>query len=341
MVVESNVESVLKDDRQTSSNLIAMVWAPHEPRTKLFARLLNAPLFNVHYLKYKQPLYAPLKYPMQIFQTWRILLSQKPRTIYITNPPVFAPLAVYLYCKLFGARYVMDTHPPSLYMSKWAWTVPMQRWLARRAHYNVTDQERFKQLFESWGAKCLVLESPPKAVPTDEVSPDIHPHYFDVGVVNTFASDEPLDIILEAARQMPDVRFFITGDTAQGDQAMIESAPENCIFTGYLLGADYWQMLTNSRAVMTLTTYPHSLVQGAHDGMMLRKPLLLSRQPTLEEYYTKGTVFVENTAEGIVEGVREVQANEQQLIAEQGELVVEHSENWERNFQDLVDLIEA
>lgn len=326
---------------EVDTSIVAVVWAPHEQRTAHFARLLKAKLHNIHYFEFQRPLYAPFKYPLQWLKTWQVLFSERPRLVYITNPPIVATACVYIYCKLMGARYIMDTHPPSLYSARWTWAIPIVRWFARRALANITDQERFKRQFESWGAKSIVLQSPPKAQPNADLQASMDPSYFDVAVVNTFAVDEPIDIILEAGRRMPDVRFFITGNTAKGDQSLINSAPPNCVFTGYLRGDDYWQLLMNSRAVMTLTTFPHSLVQGGHDAMMVRKPGLMSRQPALTEYYRKGAVFIENTAEGIVSGVNEIREREQQLIREQFELTVEAGQEWEHNFQQLLNLVRA
>src|SRR5437762_310215 len=148
-------------------HLIAIVWAPYEARTAMFAQRLNAPLYNIHYLQYKRPLVAPIKYVAQWLKTWQILMQKRPRIVYVTNPPIFAVLCVFVYCRLMGATYIMDTHPPALYSRKWGCTVPLQRLMARFAFVNVVDQDRFKTLFESWGAKALVLENPPNDAPYD------------------------------------------------------------------------------------------------------------------------------------------------------------------------------
>jgi len=90
---------------------------------------------------------------------------------------------------------------------------------------------------------------------------------------------------------------------------------------------------------MVLTTYPYSLLGGGHDGMVLRKPLILSNQPALTEYFTKGAVFVENTTEGIVGGVRAVQAKEAQLSQGLAELSEERAQRWNVTFNELTTLM--
>ncbi|MCC6616426.1 MAG: hypothetical protein IT320_23330 [Anaerolineae bacterium] len=302
---------------------------------------MNSSLYFIHYLVFRRPFIAPFKYVLQTLKTFQVLFTNRPRVVYVTNPPVFAPMCVLIYCKLTGAQFVMDTHPPSLYSDRWRWSVPLQRFVARFAMMNVTDQERFKELFESWGAKALVLENPPKTPQFKEVKSDEHAGKFKVAVVNTFAVDEPLDIILEAVKKLPEAHFYITGDKGLAKPGVVANAPSNVTFTGYLRGDDYWNLLNNSRAVMVLTTYPYSLLGGAQDSVSLHVPIILSDQPVLREYFTSGTVFVENTAEGIVNGVRYMMEHEEELKSQVTELRQVHKDKWERNFQQLQTLIDA
>lgn len=323
-----------------TSGIIAIVWAPEEQRSESMARQLGAPLYRIHYLKYKRPLYAPFKYPLQWLRTWYILLKTRPHYVYVTNPPVLAALCVWFYCALSGAKLILDTHPPALFMRKWAWSVPLQRWVARRAFANITDQDRFKRLFESWGAPHLtVLERPPKDIHQISLSRQANPNTFEIAVINTFAEDEPLQCVLDAARLMPEVTFYITGDTSKGNRKQIEHAPPNCIFTGYLLGDHYWNLLNASRAVMALTEWKNSLIMAGQDGITMHKPVIMSRQETTVEYFYKGTVFVDNTGASIAEGIRAVQRRERELIRQTYEFLDERQQQWDASFYELKSLL--
>lgn len=317
----------------------AIAWVPYEERTEQYAQRLNATLYKIHYLRYKRPILAPIKYIPQWLKTWAVLFRQRPAVVYVMNPPVFAALSVFIYCRLSGTSYVMDTHSPALYSRKWAWTVPLQRALAKQALVNIVDQYRYKHLFESWGAKALILERPPINIPGDSLKHVADPNKFSVTVVNTFAGDEPLEPVLGAAKQLPEIHFFILGDTALAKKAILRMAPSNVVFTGYLLGNDYWNRLYSSRAVMVLTSYPYSLLGGAQEGMALGKPLIISRQPTLTEYFTKGAIFVDHSVESIVKGIRRLREQEYCLTQEIVELAAEKRERWETKFQELLALI--
>jgi glycosyltransferase involved in cell wall biosynthesis len=233
----------------------------------------------------------------------------------------------------------MDTHSPALYSWKWAWTVPLQRALCKPALVSIVDQGRYKRLFESWGAKALILERPPLRIPSDSLERIANADQFGVTVVNTFARDEPLDIILGAADQLPEVRFTVLGDTSLARKSLLRSAPDNVEFAGYLLGNVYWSQLYSSRAVIALTTYPYSLLGGAQEAMALGKPLILSRQPALMDYFTKGAIFVDHSVTSIVCGVQELQDREHHLTQDMVELAVEKEKRWNTAFQELLALI--
>ncbi|NJN19712.1 MAG: glycosyltransferase [Oscillochloris sp.] len=93
---------------------------------------------------------APLKYLLQSLQTWLILLREKPSSVYVIITPTFAALAVYLYCLLRGVPFVMSVHGHSLTSRKWAWTAPLQRFLARRALATVVNEPEYARIFADW-----------------------------------------------------------------------------------------------------------------------------------------------------------------------------------------------
>lgn len=320
------------------NDLLAIVWSPHEARTAAFAEWLGAELHNVHFLLEKRPWIAPLKYILQSLATWWLLLRKRPRFVYVTNSPPFAGLCVMLYCALTPTRFVLDTHPPSLFGRKWSWARPIQRFTARRAAMNVTDQERFARLFREWDAPVMVLENPPKLNLPERPAAYL-PAQPTVCYIGTFASDEPVAELLGAARLLPDVRFYVLGKVALAGGTLVAGAPENVEFTGYLMREQYWERLYRAHAIVVLTSHAHSLSGAAQDAMYIDSPLVLSDQPTLKEYFTKGAVFASNTAEAIAAGVREAVDNHHRLKTEMAELRLSTTLRWQDNFQALRELV--
>lgn len=321
--------------------IAAIFWGPHSQHTEDIAHHIGATAHMVNYLEFSWRRYsflAPIKYLLQNLKTWAILLNDRPSAVYVIIPPPFAGLSVAIYCWLMRIPYVVDVHGHSLTSKKWGWTVPLQRFLAKRALATVIDQKMYDQAFSRWGARTVVLERSPNNIPQRWLNAPAD-QQFNVTVVSVFASDEPLDVVLAAARQLPDVHFHITGDPQRAAPAFIASAPPNVHFTGYLRGDQYWQRMAGSRAIMTLTTEPYSLVSGGVESMSLHKPTILSRQPVLEDYFTKGTAFVEHTAESIAAAVRQIQADEPRFKAEIAELATEKQKRWLHELRSLLGLL--
>jgi glycosyltransferase involved in cell wall biosynthesis len=311
------------------SRFISIFWGPHSRQTEDSARQIGAQLYAIHYLFWrKYSFLAPIKYVLQSLVTWFVLLRDRPRAVYVVIPPTFSALSVFLYCQLMRVPYVMDVHGHTLTSRKWKWTIPLQRFLARRALVTVVDQRLYDQTFASWGAKTLILERAPVLLPAERLVLATREATFSVTLVSIFSEDEPVDLVVEAARQMPDVRFYITGDTRRASKELLESAPPNVTFTGYLRGDDFLQRLLASGAVMTLTTEAYSLVSGGIEAISLGRPAILSRQPVLLEYFTSGTVFVEHTVESLVAGVNEARAHEARLAEESRLLAAEKRRRW-------------
>ncbi len=327
-----------------NNHTMFIAWSENLDQAAMFAKQFDAQMVHIYAMPVKSNprVLLPLRYLIEWIKAWAVLFREQPRFIHVTNPPVLAPLNVWIYCKLTGARFMMDTHSPALYSKDWGWTLPLQRFLSRQAVVNVVDQVRFKKMFESWGARAIILAKAPGIPIHLDGEPRPEPSgSFDVMVVNTFNIDEPLAPILDAARVLPDVRFFITGDTQLGDPAVLAAAPKNVVFTGYLKKDAYWKQMHAARAVMVLTTYEYSLLGGAQDSMVLGKPAILSRQPSLTDYFTKGAVFVENTAEGIAQGVTSAMQAEQLLARDMRELAQEKRALWQGNFRVLQELVDG
>jgi glycosyltransferase involved in cell wall biosynthesis len=133
--------------------------------------------------------------------------------------------------------------------------------------------------------------------------------------------------------------FFILGNTKLARRSMLTNAPRNVVFTGYLSGDDYWNLLDDSQAVMVLSTDQYSLCSGAVEGMALGKPLILSKQPALTNYFSKGAVFVDNSVDSIVDGVMTVRDQKLCLTHEIVVLATQKRERWEREFNKIWELI--
>jgi glycosyltransferase involved in cell wall biosynthesis len=162
---------------------------------------------------------------------------------------------------------------------------------------------------------------------------------FNVAVISSFASDERVGIVLEAAARLPDVTFRVTGDSRRIPRSLLKNKPDNCRLTGYLPYARYVGLLRGVDAIAALSTRNHTLLMGGFEAVSLGKPLLVSDWPLLRDYFSLGAVYVPNTVEGLCEGVRQVRGHQADLQRGILALKKELEEEWERKFTQLQGIL--
>lgn len=315
---------------------VFIAWAPYARRSESFARELGAELCLVHYLKFQNPPYAPVKYILQSMRTIQVLFSKRPNVVFVQNPPFVCGLAVYLYCRTSGADFVFDHHSAA-FASVWDWVLPVQRFLARHAIANIVTNQHWAEIIRSWGAFGLIMSDPFLELPQGEafvVGPGFH-----IAFVSTFAPDEPLDAVLDAAVQLPEVHFYVTGDTKRKPDNFLDGLPANVTCTGFLPDTQYIGLLKAVDAVMVLTTRDHTLQLGGCEAVSLGKPLITSNWPYLREFFAKGAVYVDNSAKGICDGVLEMRQKREELEKEIITFRQESRREWGSQLMQLEQII--
>ena len=318
----------------TSWTLIA--WWPHSRRGEAFARALGGKLHCIHYLRSQSPLYAPLKYALQTIRTWQVLFTERPKVVYVQNPPFVCGLTVYFYCRVTGAQFVLDHHSAA-FARVWAWALPVQKFLARRAVTNIVTNRHWADIIHSWDSQALIMGDPFLELPQGEPFP--LKAGFNIAFVSTFASDEPLEAVVKAAAQLPDVHFYITGDSSRKPPSFFNSLPSNVTCTGFLPDARYLGLLRNVDAIMALTTRDHTLQLGGCEAVSLCQPLITSDWPFLKEFFPKGTIYAANTIEGIRDGVLAMHKESRRLKEEMVTFREAMRREWEIQFARLNELV--
>ena len=119
----------------------------------------------------------------------------------------------------------------------------------------------------------------------------------------TFAEDEPVAEVIKAA-QLIEKEYVIYFTGNYSNSGWTQSAmPSNIRLLGYIAEEEYECMLGSVDIVMTLTSQANCLVCGAYEGLAAAKPLILSDHKALREYFSAGSVFVENHSDSIASGI--------------------------------------
>lgn len=322
---------------KTNDQWSFIVWSKVGRRSQALAAKLGGTLHRIYYFRHEKPLLAPIKYTLQGVQTGFLLLRKRPRIVFVQSPPFVCCLIVYLYCRLFDNRYVIDYHSAA-FLPLWNWAGPVQKFLARRAITNIVTNSHWSEKINDWKAPVFILEDPLMNYSEKEKTFIVKPG-FSLAVISSFSPDEPLEEVLKAASQLPDIHFYITGDTSNKPADFFEHLPENVIFTGFLPDSDYFALLSAVQAVMVLTTRDYTLQGGGFEALSLSKPLITSDWPYLRRLFPKGTLYVANNSDSIRDGVAAMQIKRDILKKEIETLKYEKQRDWNSRFTNLLNLI--
>jgi len=261
-----------------------------------------------------------LKYIIQIWQTLWLLLRERPRVVLVMVPPIFAVLPVYLYCKLTGSRFTTDNHTAAFTMKRWQRLKFLHGWLEKYAACNIVTNDKLLHLQRTWGVPAeknfLIgdlpvqfskIETPPFLNHSENGKPNNG--FFAVTAVCSFNPDEPLDNILQAAAELPEINFYCTGKLKDAPSKILERKPKNVMFTDFLSVPHYAGLLKGSHGVMVLTTRDLTMQRGAYEAMALGTPIITSDWPILRNTFANGSLFVDNSSQSIVQAVRQLQTN--------------------------------
>ena len=277
-------------------------------RSQFMAQELGMDVEYVYFMPRQGALYALLKYPVQAVKTLIVLARRRPQVVFVQTPPIFATLVVHIWGLVTGTRYVIDSHTDALLARWWAWSLPLHRFLSRRAITTLVTNEHLRQMVATWDANAFILTDVPMTFPRRR-HVQLDSTFFDVVIISTASYDEPISEILEAASNLPDVSFHITGDYQTKARHVIQSAPANIHFTGYVPDEEFYGLLEAAQVVMCLTTEDHTMQSGASEALWLGKPIITSDWPLLREYFNTGTLHVANTAEDIFRAVTTMRDN--------------------------------
>ncbi len=216
----------------------------------------------------------------------------------------------------------------------------MQRWLSKYAVATLVHNDSLLSLVDDWPGRVLVLDDPPAFNSPSSVGRTTCAAAFMILVISSYSWDEPVGIVFEAARQLPEITFHITGDPRRLDKRSATTKPGNVVLTGFLPRDDYFRELKDANTVMVLTTRDNTMLRGAWEALYAGQPLILSDQHTLRSYLERGVIFVPNTTEGIVDGIRRARDQEINLRQEMTTLACVKRERWQIQAAQIAKLLD-
>ena len=185
---------------------IFISWVKHTTRSASFAQAFGA---ECHFIDSGFSL-GLLKYFPRGWRTLRLMWSRQPAAVICMNPPYFLGLLAWVYCLFHEAQFVLDSHTAAFDSDNWSWMGPLHRFIIRRAVCTTVTNRDLAEQVERQGGRAVVLSDIPYRMPEGsfQVEGD-----FSVCFVCNYAEDEPVLEVFAAAQELPDVHFYVSGDT--------------------------------------------------------------------------------------------------------------------------------
>jgi glycosyltransferase involved in cell wall biosynthesis len=130
--------------------------------------------------------------------------------------------------------------------------------------------------------------------------------------VLSYASDEPVPEILEAASRRADRRFVCTG---AAPEPVRRSAPPNVSFPGFVPRDEFVGLLRGSSVVLALTTRPDTMQRAAYEALEHGVPVVTSDTQVLRDYFGDAAVYASGTATSIDAAIEEALRRNSELRA--------------------------
>ena len=295
---------------------LILLWAPFGFRADELADVVGAERASITLL-YGPRYFAPVRYLALFFRTLFLLAQKRPDVVYAQNPPVFCPLTCLLYCRVAGARLVIDHHS--------IWSVKtlggrsplsraigfLERAVSRAADANTAPHSMWARMLEKMGARDVLVYHdyvPKNTRRRDEAlrrrmgdgetlaisSHGGHPlERLEVEAAAVGRDrDEGVSLVTSGPREKLERRFA----------AM--SLPPNVRYAGFLEREVYESLKASADFAINITDEPHTLSHVLFEFAASSLPVISSKESVVEELFGDSILYADSTVDDVAEKVR-------------------------------------
>lgn len=285
-----------------------------------------------------------LDYTIKSIKTLRLLYQNKPKVVWVQLPPIFLLNLLLFYKKHINKRVIIvsDCHN-GVFFGKWEKYFDPR--VINKSDIILVHNSVIRDIAIKMGLnteKIFILEDKPAEKKMDENLVKQGKIANQVLMPCGFSKDEPLEIVFEAAKKIPEIILLISGPKERGVTLFDYSKkPDNVHLVGYLSLKDYETLFMQSDIILGLTTEDHIQLSVANEAVGMEKPMVLSNTKLLCEMFDKGSVYVETLdANSIAEGIRRALQNNNSLKEDIKMLKKERNEKWNSMASGLKEKIE-
>ena len=243
---------------------------------------------------------APLRYVSDFLQSIRAIAESRADFLMWQVPPSLAPILLRGGWHRGRVPWGLDLHSGAVNLQKWKWLLPVLRSVARSAAVTVAHNTEIAALIEPWPSPVVVVDN--YAVPLGEVpKASERCAHGAVTVVASGSEDEPLDVVLAAARILgAHYQFVVTGSREAVLKRMRGFAlPPNVRLTGFLSRPAYLELLASCSMAVCLTDRPATMQLGAWEAVSVGCPVVVSDYQVLRDYFRDVAAFTANSGDAL------------------------------------------
>ena len=238
-----------------------------------------------------------------IVELWR----RRGTTVIVQSPSVLLAFLAVLLALPFRLRVAVDAHNESVrpFAHNSVLSRRLVRAIIRRAYLVIVTNNELAEEVTRLGGRVFVL---PDAIPTPSraVSSQASGTLPIALIICTYASDEPLDVFVDTARNLIGVaEVRLTGRPTRAAAESLRDAPENMRALGFLSTDDYWTQLAGADVIIDLTLKKNCLVCGAYEAIAVGKPPVLSMDVSNQRVFGDAAILVRNDADSLTRAVRQ------------------------------------
>ncbi len=295
-----------------------ILWGPFGDRADELAEVVGAERVSITLL-YGPRYFAPIRYLALFFRTMLLLARRRPDVVYAQNPPVFCPLTCLLYCRLTGAKLVIDHHS--------IWSVKtlggrsplslgigfLEGVVSRAADANTTPHGFWARMLSKMGARSVLVYH--DYVPKNDRWPDeALRRKMAEGAVLVISSHggHPLERLEVEAAAVARVREEGVSLVISGPREKLEgrlsrlALPPNVKYAGFLEREVYETLKASADFALNITDEPYTLSHVLFEFAASSLPVVSSRQEVVEELFGDSLLYADSAVEDVADKVRQL-----------------------------------
>lgn len=282
-----------------------IAWAPFSDRLDELADAVGGERKNIH-LGYLPKYAAPLKYLFYLLMTNVYLLNERPDAVYAQNPPPFCPLACILYCRLTGAKLLVDHH--NLWHVKGfsgsvasPFVRAVEAAAARSADANTVPHAVWRDELTSMGGKRVMLVHDFVARNPNARSEEVRRTVAREGLIGIASGhqgvpEERVESEAMAAEMTRGVTLAITGPPSRLGPRLERLGTLNQVrFLGYLPKRDYEQLKASCDFGLTISDEKNTVNHVLFEYAAASLPTVSSRRREIEDVFGDSLVYADSS----------------------------------------------